>query len=68
MKLTYEVTVHLDFDDHTWLHEVDESVTRESTILKNVQNIAETIESAVYDEYGRPYVTVSARFVVSKEE
>ncbi len=68
MKLTYEVTVHLDFDDGEWLHSIEDATTREETILKNIYNIGETIESTLYDEYGREVVTVSARFIQQEEE
>ena len=66
-KLTFEVTVHLDFDDGEWLHSVDENTTRKETILKNIDNIGGTIESTLYDEYGRDVVTVSARFIQKEE-
>ncbi len=67
-ELTFEVTVHLNFDDGEWLHSVDEATTRAETILLNIHNIGETIESTLYDEYGRSVVTVSARYTGSKEE
>ncbi len=68
MELTFEVTCHLDFDDGEWLHNEDNTVTRAETILKNIHNIGETIESTLYDEYGHSVITVSARYTGSKEE
>ena len=63
-RLRFEVDVHLDFEDGHWKPESK----KDALIKLNVTNIAATIEDAIYDEYGRPYVTISVRFTEQKED
>jgi len=67
-RLRFEVDVHLDFDDGNWTHAENPDISREDTVKLNVENIAEAIEDVINNEYGLPYVTVSARFKSAKED
>lgn len=63
-RLRFQVDVHLDFEDGQW----KQGETKDDLIKLNVQNIAETMELAIYDEYGSMSVTVSARYLEQKED
>lgn len=64
-RLRFTVDVHLDLDDPE-LNDI--SVPRDERICNNVSNIAETIEQVIVEEYGVPYVVVSANFKNTKED
>ena len=63
-KLEFRVDVHLDFDDGNWKSDVSKT----DLIRRNSENIAETIEQAVIDEYGIPYVSVSVHLEGTSED